>query len=141
MASKKRKWRAGDILEVPLSGSFGYGIVARRGEVAFFSRRWASRPSASEILGTSIAFRLLVVDDPVLSGTWPLVTQVDLPPELREAATYWIDIAGDDNNVELETSDGDVRVVPKAEGARFERGNINFREEVEERLAELEEVS
>lgn len=86
--SRKRKVRrvVGDVVAIPLgdSGQVGFGLVLEAPLVAFFdlSAKAGAEPSVAEIARHPVAFRILVMHQPIVDGLWPVLGKVEVPVEL-----------------------------------------------------------
>jgi Immunity protein 26 len=93
--SRKRKTKrvAGSVVAIPLSDSdqVGFGLVLEEPLMAFFdvSAKAGHEPSLREIASYPVAFRIWVMNQPVVDGLWPVLGKMDVPEELAVAPWFF----------------------------------------------------
>jgi hypothetical protein len=90
--SRKRRRTPGDVFKVALDQErAAFGLVLDEPLVAFFdlTRSAADVPGVEEIVASPIAFRIWVVNRPLIDGTWPIVGHVTVPSSLRERPWFF----------------------------------------------------
>lgn len=93
--SRKRKTRrvVGDVVAIPLGDSeqVGFGVVLEEPLMAFFdvSAKAGAEPSVGEIARYPVAFRIWVMNQPIVDGLWPVLGKVDVPEELAVAPWFF----------------------------------------------------
>jgi hypothetical protein len=86
MIRKKRVKRVvGDVVAIPLNENhdFGLGVVLAEPLMGFFhtSFKTGQEPAMTEVLRLSMAFRIWVMRQPVVDGTWPVLGKIEVLPE------------------------------------------------------------
>lgn len=75
--------RVGDIVAIPLrDGTFGFGRVLHEPLVAFYDLQKREMPALDEIVSSSVAFIVFVMNYPITRGDWPVLGNFPLSPEL-----------------------------------------------------------
>src|ERR1700749_4026879 len=85
MPNKKKRIRRieGSVIAIPLSdGTFGYGRLLREPLIAFYNLRSKEILPAEAVLSSPIAFTLLVMNQPITDGDWPVIGKAPLSQEL-----------------------------------------------------------
>lgn len=88
--SRRRKIRRtpGDILAIPLGsdGRVAFGLVLEEPLVAFYNLegRQGTFPALIDIVSSRVAFRIWVMNQPIINGDWPIIGHAPIPAELRE---------------------------------------------------------
>jgi hypothetical protein len=84
---RKRKTRrvVGDVVAIPLGdGRIGFGLVLECPLMAFFdvSAKVGEEPTVEEIIRYPVAFKIWVMNQPIVDGLWPVFGKVSVPKEL-----------------------------------------------------------
>jgi Immunity protein 26 len=83
----------GDVVAIPLgdSGQVAFGLVLEEPLIAFFdvSAKAGAEPSVGEIIRYPVAFRVWVMNQPIVDGLWPVLGKVDVPEELAVAPWFF----------------------------------------------------
>lgn len=93
--SRRRKTQriVGEVVAIPLAESeqVGFGLVLEEPLMAFFnlSAKRGAVPSVEEILRSPVAFRIWVMNQPIVDGQWPVLGKVDVPAELTIAPLFF----------------------------------------------------
>jgi Immunity protein 26 len=90
--SKKKKIRRGqgDIVAIPLShGAYGYGRVLREPLIAFYDLRSREILPLEDVLRFPVAFTLPVMNYPITDGSWPVVGNAPLTPNLLDEPLFF----------------------------------------------------
>ncbi len=86
--SRKRKLRrkSGDVVAIPIGNGnrVGFGLLLEEPLIAFFdlSSKAGEEPPVEEIIRAPVAFRVWVMNQPVVDGLWPVIGRVAIPQEL-----------------------------------------------------------
>ncbi|MCU0664005.1 MAG: immunity 26/phosphotriesterase HocA family protein [Myxococcota bacterium] len=84
---RKIKRTVGDVIAIPLGDGirFGYGLVLKEPLVAFFDFCCdsAREITADEVVLKPVAFKIWVMYQPIVDGTWPVIGNVDVPEHLK----------------------------------------------------------
>jgi len=87
--SRKPKVRrtAGDVVAIPLGegNDVGFGLVLDEPLVVFFDLRVNAEeaPPVEEIVRSPVAFRIWVMNKPIVDGTWPVIGRVSLSEPMK----------------------------------------------------------
>lgn len=91
-AKRRSKREVGDVISIPLGdGRTAFGVVLDEPLVTFFDICVANErfPSASEIAQKPVAFRVWVMNKPIVDGTWPVIGHVAVPAHLLEPPLFF----------------------------------------------------
>lgn len=75
---KRVKRRVGDLIAIPLESGYAYGRVLRMPLVAFYDLKSKNLLPPEKVLPAPIAFRILVMNRPIVDGSWPVLGNFDL---------------------------------------------------------------
>jgi len=89
--SKKKRIRRklGDVVAVPLGGTYGYGRVLKEPLMAFYNLHSNDILAVENILPAPVAFRIWVINYAVTHGIWPVLGHSPLTPELLEEPLFF----------------------------------------------------
>ena len=77
--TRRKHWDSGNIVEIALpSGGLTYAMVVESPRVAFFDRKFDSRPSIEEIVETPIAFQIWVMKYAIGKQYWSVIGDADV---------------------------------------------------------------
>jgi hypothetical protein len=78
--------KQGDVFEVPLEdGRRGYGQVLGVALFGFFAVGSTERMPIEAVVVSPVAFRIECLSEYMISGVWPIIGNIALPPAMREA--------------------------------------------------------
>ncbi|MDX2053373.1 MAG: immunity 26/phosphotriesterase HocA family protein [Polyangiaceae bacterium] len=84
---------AGELVAIPLADGerVGFGLVLEEPLMAFFdlSAKRDSMPSVEEIIRSPVAFKIWVMNQPIVDGLWPVLGKADVPPDLAVAPWFF----------------------------------------------------
>ena len=91
MRKNRIRRTVGDVVVIPLrDGSFGYGIVLKAPEMAFYNCRSSQILSLSEIVCFPAIFRLLIQDEFIKNGSWPIIGRTPLSNDFLIPQPYFV---------------------------------------------------
>jgi len=89
--SRQRR-RVGEVVAIPIdNGTVAFGLILQEPLVAFFDfhSRPGEEPSADDILKNRVAFRIWVMNRPIVQGAWPVIGHVSIPAELLDTPWFF----------------------------------------------------
>ncbi|WP_018970406.1 Imm26 family immunity protein [Rubritalea marina] len=88
--AQRKNWDSGNIVEIALpSGGLTYAMVVDSPRVAFFDRKFDSRPAIREIADTSIAFQIWVMKYAIGKRHWSVIGATEVPPAVLSADRFF----------------------------------------------------
>ena len=89
---KKARRNVGDVVTIPLGGDrVGFGLVLEEPLVAFFDScsKIGMEPAIEKIVEMPVAFRIWVMNQPLVDGSWPVIGRVPVPPRLLQPPWFF----------------------------------------------------
>lgn len=135
MANKKQKETPGGIVKIKFDELYHtYGRILNYGDVALYDYKTDQEiTDLNQIIKHPIIYKMIVNDNAVKNGRWPIIGVVSLEEELKNTKYYLEDFGRPDFCKIIEN--GNIRYnVPKAEGIGLEVGAVWDPTHVEEFL-------
>lgn len=132
--TKKQKWRAGDVVKIPLGeDQYAFGRVLRKPLMGFYDLLVSELPSVEVIVAKPILFRVWVMNYAVTDGDWPIIGHMPLTPELEETPIFFKQdhITG---KFSIYLGNGQERPVTRKEVEGLERAAVWEPEHIVDRL-------
>ena len=88
--ARRKNWDSGNIVEISLpGGGLTYGMVVDSPRVAFFDRKFDSRPSIDEITKAPIAFQIWVMKYAIGKRHWSVIGDSEVPAGIMSADRFF----------------------------------------------------
>jgi len=88
--ARRKNWDSGNIVEISLpSGGLTYAMVVDSPRVAFFDRKFDSRPSIEEIREAPIAFQIWVMKYAIGKRHWSVIGDAEVPADVMNADRFF----------------------------------------------------
>lgn len=135
---KRIRPKVGDIFAIPLSArTWAYGRVCRSPLTAFYHLKSRTTPALEKIVAAPVAFVICAHDELKKNGTWPVIGNAPLPPELLEEPLFFKkDIITGDLTIYWNSTGEEVSATRK-ECQKLECTAVWASEHVIERLKDL----
>lgn len=88
--TRRKSWDSGNIVEIALpNGGLTYAMVVDSPRVAFFDRRFDSRPSLDKIIEAPIAFQIWVMKYAIGKRYWSVIGDAEVPSTLMNTDRFF----------------------------------------------------
>ena len=88
--ARRKNWDSGNIVEITLpSGGLTYALVVDFPRIAFFDRKFDSRPSIEDIVEAPIAFQICVMKYAIGKRYWAVIGDTEVPSEIARADRFF----------------------------------------------------